>query len=254
MSKRRSGPEGGKPNRDFPSAKQDDGGRACNERREQRPGRAGSATSGVGDGPRPSASRSSSDESEAEEEEEETGWQPPAPKGGTPASGSKNKTLTPPPSRRASSPANQPQGSGAAVPKSLQTLDTEQAKVLQAQGRLSSGQGSTPSQPAAFDIAPGEAPDTTVRVVGIPATERHNDGRTFLQDGFGGLKALVQMGSLGAAELAHLYDFFEEDDVISDFILTPREDPLSESELTAQLKSFRVKRELASILSQFDAK
>ncbi|KAG6613807.1 uncharacterized protein IUM83_19575 [Phytophthora cinnamomi] len=221
------------------------------------PAGAGSATSGVGNRPRPSASRSSSDESEAEEEEEEeeeTEWQPPAPKGGTPASGSKNQTPTPPPSRRASSPANQPQGSGAAILKSLQTLDTEQAKVLQAQGRLSSGQGSTPSQPEAFDIAPGEAPDTTVRVVGIPATERHNDGRTFLQDGFGGLEALVQMESPGAAELAHLYDFFEEDDVISDFILTPREDPLSESELTAQLKSFRVKRELASILSQFDAK
>ncbi|KAG6610271.1 uncharacterized protein IUM83_00001 [Phytophthora cinnamomi] len=62
------------------------------------------------------------------------------------------------------------------------------------------------------------------------------------------------MESLGATELAHLYDFVEEDDIIGDFILTPREDPLSESELTDQLKSFRVKRELASILSQFDAK
>ncbi|GMF53762.1 unnamed protein product [Phytophthora fragariaefolia] len=72
-------------------------------------------------------------------------------------------------------------------------------------------------------IPPGEPSDITVRVVGVPATESHNDGRNFLQDGFGGLEALVQMESLGATELAVLYDFFDDNDVIGDFILTPRE-------------------------------
>ncbi|KAJ8544514.1 hypothetical protein ON010_g11753 [Phytophthora cinnamomi] len=155
----------------------------------------------------------------AAEEEEVTEWQPPAPKGGTPASGSKNKAPTPPPS------------------------------YLEASGSATGVGRRGPQEPSnARHRASEGAPSA-----GIPATERHNDGKTFLQDGFGGLEALVQMGSLGATELAHIYDCFEEDDVISDFILTSREDPLSESELMAQLKSFRAERELASILSQFDA-
>ncbi|GMF16761.1 unnamed protein product [Phytophthora fragariaefolia] len=62
------------------------------------------------------------------------------------------------------------------------------------------------------------------------------------------------MESLGATELAVLYDFFDDNDVIGDFILTPRETPLTVTELSSQLKNFAVKREFASILSQFDSK
>ncbi|GMF43528.1 unnamed protein product [Phytophthora fragariaefolia] len=119
---------------------------------------------------------------------------------------------------------------------------------------LSSEQGSSSGMPVVVDIPPGEPSDLTVRVVGVPATESHNDGRTFLQGGFGGLEALVQMESLGATELAVLYDFFDDNDIIGDFILTPRETPLTATELSSQLKNFTVKRELASILSQFDSK
>ncbi|GMF29897.1 unnamed protein product [Phytophthora fragariaefolia] len=104
------------------------------------------------------------------------------------------------------------------------------------------------------EIPPGEPSDVTVRVVGVPATENQNDGRTFLQDGVGGLEALVQMESLGATELAVLYDFFDDSDIIGYFILTPRETPLTAAELSSQLKNFAVKGGLASILSQFDSK
>ncbi|GMF56079.1 unnamed protein product [Phytophthora fragariaefolia] len=62
------------------------------------------------------------------------------------------------------------------------------------------------------------------------------------------------MESLGATELAVLYDFFDDNDVIGDFILTPREAPRTATELSSQLKIFTVKRELTSILSQFDSK
>ncbi|GMF39153.1 unnamed protein product [Phytophthora fragariaefolia] len=62
------------------------------------------------------------------------------------------------------------------------------------------------------------------------------------------------MESLGATELAVLYDFFGDNDVIGDFILTPRETLQTATELSIQLKNFAVKREFASILSQFDSK
>ncbi|GMF39314.1 unnamed protein product [Phytophthora fragariaefolia] len=62
--------------------------------------------------------------------------------------------------------------------------------------------------------------------------------------------ALVQMESLGTTELAVLYDFFDDNDIIGDFILVPRETPLTATELSSHLKNFTVKRELASILPQ----
>ncbi|GMF36068.1 unnamed protein product [Phytophthora fragariaefolia] len=98
-------------------------------------------------------------------------------------------------------------------------------------------------------IPPGEPSGITIRVVGVPATESHSDGGTFPQDDFGGLEALVQMESLEATELAVLYDFFDGNDVIGDFILTPRETPPTAAELSGQLKNFAVKREFASIIS-----
>ncbi|GMF46061.1 unnamed protein product [Phytophthora fragariaefolia] len=163
--------------------------------------------------------RSSSDESE----EEEVEWQPP---------GSKEVGKTTGP----------------------QVISVDRANALQTLGVLPSGQGSSSGMPVVVEIPPDEPSDLTVRVVGVPATESHNDGRTFLQDGFGGLEALVQMESLGATELAVLYDVFDDNDIIGDFILTPREAPLTATELSCQLKNFAVKRELASILSQFDSK
>ncbi|GMF21941.1 unnamed protein product [Phytophthora fragariaefolia] len=136
-----------------------------------------------------------------------------------------------------------------------QAISVDRVNALQPLGVLPSGQGSSSGMPVVVvAIPPGEPSDLTVRVVGVPATECHNDGRTFLQDGFGGLEALVQMESLGATELVVLYDFFDDNDIIGEFILTPRETSLTATELSSRLKNFAVNRELASILSQFDPK
>ncbi|GMF30007.1 unnamed protein product [Phytophthora fragariaefolia] len=106
-----------------------------------------------------------------------------------------------------------------------QAISVDRANAIQTLGVLTSGQGSTLGMPVEVEIPSGEPSRLTVRVVGVPATESHNDGRTFLQDGFGGLEALVQMESLGATELAVLYDFFDDNDIIGDFILTPPSSP-----------------------------
>ncbi|GMF46693.1 unnamed protein product [Phytophthora fragariaefolia] len=163
--------------------------------------------------------RSSSDESE----EEEVEWQPPGLK-------EIGETTGP------------------------QVISVDRAIALQTLGLLPSGLGSSSGMPVVVEIPPGEPSDLTVRVVGVPATEIHNDGRTFLQDGFGGLEALIQMERSGAMESTVLYDFFDDNDVIGDFILTPRETPLTSTELSSQLENFAVKREYASILSQLDSK
>ncbi|KAG6620349.1 uncharacterized protein IUM83_16399 [Phytophthora cinnamomi] len=133
-------------------------------------------------------------------------------------------------------------------------LGLDQADSLKAQGHLPCGQGFVSRKPGAYAIPAEQPSDLTVRVVGVPATDKHNDGKTFLQDCFGGLEALVQTESLGASELVHLYDFLEDDDVIVDYIVTPRENPLTESGLTSHLECSAGKRELASVLAQFDAK
>ncbi|KAJ8540785.1 hypothetical protein ON010_g12442 [Phytophthora cinnamomi] len=197
------------------------------------PDGAGSAEPGVGAGSSaPNDGRSSSNECEDEEDEEEE---------------AEKQAVD------SSSLASQ-QGPSAGISKSLQALNVDRASALQAQGHLPSGQGSSSRKPSAFSFLVEQPSDVTVRVVGVPATEKHNDGKTFLQVGLGGREASVLMERLGASELVHLYDFFEDNDVVGDYILTPRENPLTESGLTSQLESFAVKRELTSILTQFDAK
>ncbi|GMF52960.1 unnamed protein product [Phytophthora fragariaefolia] len=172
--------------------------------------------------------RSSSDVSE----EEEVEWQPPGSK--EVSQNSEAQDRAPSLSSKPSGPVsdNPPPDTEVGKTTGPQAISVDRANALQTLG---------PS-------------DLTVRVVGVPATEIHNDGRNFLRDGFGGLEALVQMESLGATALAVLYDFFDDNDVIGDFILTPRETSLTATELSRQLKNFAVKRELASILSQFDSK
>jgi chromosome segregation ATPase len=88
-------------------------------------------------------------------------------------------------------------------------------------------------------------------LLGIPATERHNDSKTYTQNGYGGLEALDQMKSLLTGDLARLYDFFGEDDDIHDFLLAPRVTPLPADELEPVLNSIGVRREMASILTEF---
>ncbi|GMF47849.1 unnamed protein product [Phytophthora fragariaefolia] len=219
---------------------------------------AASSTPSGGDSAAPSVSsapparngRSSSDESEEEEME----WQPPGSNEVPPNSEAQDRA--PSPSSKPSGPVsdNPPPDTEVGKTSGPQVIGVDRANALQTVGVLPSGQGSSSGMPVVVEILPGEPSDLTGRVVGVPATESHNNGRTFLQDGFGGLEALVQMESLGATELAVLYDFFDDNDIIGDFILTPRETQLIAAELSSQLKNFAVKREVVSILSQFDPK
>ncbi|KAG6624052.1 uncharacterized protein IUM83_01720 [Phytophthora cinnamomi] len=189
------------------------------------PDGAGSAEPSVGSGSSaPKDGRSSRDGSE--EEEEETEQQASGSTGGSPDSRAHGQASASSPSGNSSNPASQPQD------------------------HLSSGQGSSSRKPSTYSFPAEQPSDVTVRVVGVPATEKHNNGKTFLQDGFGGLEALVQMESLGASELVHLYDFFEDNDVIGDYILTSRENPLSETGLTSQLESFAVKHRVKCRLAE----
>ncbi|GMF49660.1 unnamed protein product [Phytophthora fragariaefolia] len=188
------------------------------------PSGGGSATPSVSSAP-PARNdgRSSSDESEEEEPE----WQPPGSKEVSPSSEAQDREPSPPFKPSGSASGNSPPDSDVGKTAGPQAINVDRSTALQTLGLLSSGQGSFSGMPVVIDIPPGEPSDITVRVVGVPATESHNDGRTFLQDRFGGLEALVQTESWGTTELAVLYDFFDDNDVIGDFILTPRETPLT---------------------------
>ncbi|GMF23861.1 unnamed protein product [Phytophthora fragariaefolia] len=221
---------------------------------------AASGTPSGGDSAAPSMSlapsarndgRSSSDQSEEEEAElQQTGS-----KEASPNSETQVCAPTPPSKPLGSASGNPPPDTNVGKIVGPQAISVDRGTDLQTLVLISSGQGSSSGMSVVVvDISPGESSDITVRVVGVPATESQNDGRAFLQDGFGGLEALFQMESLGVTELAVFYDFFDDNDVIGDFILTSRETPLTATELSSQLKNFAVKRELASILSRFDPK
>ncbi|GMF35733.1 unnamed protein product [Phytophthora fragariaefolia] len=186
------------------------------------PSGGGSAAPSVSSAP-PSRNdgRSSSDESKEEEAE----WQPPESKEVSPNSEAQDRAPSPPSKPSGSASGHSPPDTGVGKTAGLQAINVDRAIALQTLGLLSSGQGSSSGMPVVIDIPPGEPSDITVRVVDVPATESRNNGRTFLQDGFGGLEVLVQMESLGTTELA-----------------------------VFQLNKFAVKREFASILSQFDSK
>ncbi|GMF58158.1 unnamed protein product [Phytophthora fragariaefolia] len=194
--------------------------------------------------------RSCSDESD----EEEVEWQPPESKEVSPNFEAQDRAPSSSPKPSGPVSDNPPPDTEVGETTGPQVITVDRANALQTLGLLPSGRGSSSGMPVVVEIPPGGPSHLTVRVVGVPATESHNDGRTFLQDGFGGLEARVQMESLGATELAVLYDFFDDNDIIGDFILTPPETPLIATELSSQLKNFNVKRALASNLSQFDSK
>ncbi|GMF19434.1 unnamed protein product [Phytophthora fragariaefolia] len=147
---------------------------------------------------------------------------------------------------RAPTPPSKPSGfaSGSSPPDTdvgktagPQAISVDRVTALQPLGLLSSGQVASSCMPVVVDIPPREPSDITVRVVGVPATESHNDGMNYLQDGFGGLQG-VQMESMGATELAVLRDFFDDNDVIGDFILTPRETALTATGPQLALRAF----------------
>ncbi|KAG7376650.1 hypothetical protein PHYPSEUDO_012955 [Phytophthora pseudosyringae] len=65
------------------------------------------------------------------------------------------------------------------------------------------------------------------------------------QNGYEGLEVLVQMESPSRVQLARMYDHLEEGDYIHGFVLTPREKPLQDDELDAQLYSVELQRKMA---------
>ncbi|OWY98385.1 hypothetical protein PHMEG_00030864 [Phytophthora megakarya] len=89
------------------------------------------------------------------------------------------------------------------------------------------------------------------RLVGIPATREHLKTGAFIQDGYGGLEALIQMESLGLQELDSLTDCVADGEGIYDFILTPRDVPFLDGDLDEAIKSVEFQREVASILTEF---
>ncbi|OWZ07996.1 hypothetical protein PHMEG_00019530 [Phytophthora megakarya] len=89
------------------------------------------------------------------------------------------------------------------------------------------------------------------RLVGIPATREHLKTGAFIQDGYGGLEALIQMESLGLQELGSLADYVADGEDIYDFVLTPRDVPLLDGDLDEAVKSVEFQREVASILTEF---
>uniref|UniRef100_H3H901 Uncharacterized protein n=1 Tax=Phytophthora ramorum TaxID=164328 RepID=H3H901_PHYRM len=143
--------------------------------------------------------------------------------------------------------------SSAQTPSRLLLLD--RALALQGESRLPSGRDIPHdrqlSAPARYEVPPEHTSGRQVRLVGVPATESHNDGKTFTQNGYGGLEALMQMNELTIGSLAQLYDFFDENVDIHDYVLTPRKKPLSEYDIEHQLSHVGLKREIASILTEF---
>ncbi|GMF45716.1 unnamed protein product [Phytophthora fragariaefolia] len=163
--------------------------------------------------------RSSSDESEDEEAE----WQPPGSKEVSPNSEAQDRAPSPPSKPSGSASGNSSPDTDIGKTAGPQATSVNQATAHQTLGLLPSGQGSYSGMPVVVEIPPGEPSDITVRI-------------------------------FGTTELAVLYDFFDDNDVIRDLILTPRETPLTATELSSQLKNIAVRRESASILSPFDSK
>ncbi|GMF41694.1 unnamed protein product [Phytophthora fragariaefolia] len=119
--------------------------------------------------------RSSSDESE----EEEVEWKLSGSKKVSPSS--EAEVRAPSPSSKLSGPVsdNPPPDTEVGKTTGPQAINVDRATALQTLGLLSSGQGTSSSMAVVIDIPPGEPSDITVRVDGVPATESHNDGRTF---------------------------------------------------------------------------
>uniref|UniRef100_H3H8E1 Uncharacterized protein n=1 Tax=Phytophthora ramorum TaxID=164328 RepID=H3H8E1_PHYRM len=143
--------------------------------------------------------------------------------------------------------------SSAQTPSRLLLLD--RALALQGESTLPSGRDIRHDRqlpaPARYEVPPEHTSGRQVRLVGVPATENHNDGKTFTQNGYGGLEALMQMNELTIGSLAQLHDFFDENVDIHDYVLTPRKKPLSEDDMEHQLGHVGLKREIASILTEF---
>jgi len=113
-------------------------------------------------------------------------------------------------------PSKDPEDPPAAKPHKTPVtsfLSLEHTATLRSHGDLPSGRAVDSSgqvvAPAVYEVPPEFPSSERVQLVGIPATERHNDGKTYTQNGYGGLEALVQMESLGTGDLARLSDFFQ---------------------------------------------
>ncbi|OWZ11314.1 hypothetical protein PHMEG_00015684 [Phytophthora megakarya] len=87
------------------------------------------------------------------------------------------------------------------------------------------------------------------RLVGIPATRDHIKAGALVEDGYGGLETFIQIESLGLEERDRLADHVTDDEDIHDFVLTPREAPLSDGDLDEAVKSMEFQGEMASILT-----
>ncbi|KAL3661389.1 hypothetical protein V7S43_013592 [Phytophthora oleae] len=112
----------------------------------------------------------------------------------------------------------------------------------------SAGPALTPASISLADLCAKE----DAWLVGIPAVQRHLEHSFLFQDGYGGLETLIQVKRLATSEKAVLFQFFDESDNLDDHVLTPRGDSLQGSELENLLSGLSFRREMASILTEFE--
>ncbi|POM60634.1 hypothetical protein PHPALM_30482 [Phytophthora palmivora] len=111
--------------------------------------------------------------------------------------------------------------------------------------------GSGPSVPSYLEAPPVHDGDINIHLVGVPATVRHLEGGAFTRDGYGGLEVLVPVESLTTRENSTLNDCVGDHVDLRTRILKPRGAPLESTDLEGLLDSVPVRREVASLLTEF---
>jgi hypothetical protein len=131
-------------------------------------------------------------------------------------------------------------------------LTSDQVQTLRLEGNLPEGKLAPAVAPARYEPTPAMTSNGVIRIVGVPATQEHLDAGIHTQNGYGGLEALLPMESLSVGDIARLDDFFQPTDNPHDVLLVPRSEPLQESELDVQMRSLDLRREVASIITEFN--
>jgi hypothetical protein len=131
-------------------------------------------------------------------------------------------------------------------------LTSDLVQTLRLEGNLPEGKSAPAVAPARYEPTPAMTSNGVIRIVGVPATQEHLDAGIHTQNGYGGLEALLPMESLSVGDIARLDDFFQPTDNPHDVLLVPRSEPLQESALDVQMRSLDLRREVASIITEFD--
>ncbi|KAG2504209.1 hypothetical protein BBO99_00009538 [Phytophthora kernoviae] len=80
----------------------------------------------------------------------------------------------------------------------------------------------------------------------------HVQGNAFIQNGYAGLEALFQCEGLDLNDVQYLYNLLGQDGDVFDLVLRSRPNPPSEISLGAILASLGLKREIASLITEYE--